>query len=408
VSKKNLAHLAQNALQVRVSGSNRTFLRACLMSELSRYDAARRALAEARDLSEVKDVVDKAAALKEYARRANDRELELNAAELRFRAERRLGEMITSLELTAGRPKRNGFSKNLFPEGTNKPSVSLPTLAEMGIDKNLANRARKLALIKDADFEGRIAECRERALQSKARIVFNLLPPDREATCDVGCGDVALPPKQYGTILLDPIWLSSESSEIAESSTELSRTKLQIEVLRKLDLRKIGANDCILFVWATIENLTAVSTLMARWGFKYVSHCVWDKGSTGSGSPFSEAHELLLLGRRGNVIIPNDAPWSSLIHDPIPRISGKPEWQYQLAEWACPDLTKLDITGSSRRPGWDVWPIYDRSREGKNGGNEAAGPSNRETTLSDGDGLDIPEFLRRKHPDCMFGEIEHG
>jgi hypothetical protein len=55
---------------------------------LSRYDDACHALADAKDLTEVKDLADKMAALKAYARRAKNRELEINAAELRIRAER--------------------------------------------------------------------------------------------------------------------------------------------------------------------------------------------------------------------------------------------------------------------------------------------------------------------------------
>jgi hypothetical protein len=46
------------------------------MSALSRFDEACNALAEAKDLSEVKDIADKATALKEYARRAKDKQLE--------------------------------------------------------------------------------------------------------------------------------------------------------------------------------------------------------------------------------------------------------------------------------------------------------------------------------------------
>jgi hypothetical protein len=58
-----------------------------MTTALSRYDAACHALAEAKDLTEVKDIADKMAALMQYARRAKDRQLEINAAELRIRAD---------------------------------------------------------------------------------------------------------------------------------------------------------------------------------------------------------------------------------------------------------------------------------------------------------------------------------
>ena len=61
---------------------------------LAKYDEARRALAEAHAIDEVKDVVDKAAAMQHYARQAKDDELIAHASRIRRRAERRLGELM--------------------------------------------------------------------------------------------------------------------------------------------------------------------------------------------------------------------------------------------------------------------------------------------------------------------------
>jgi hypothetical protein len=73
-----------------------------------------------------------------YAKQAKNREMEVNAAEIRIRAERRLGEIMAEQKRTvglapAGRPKI-GVSNTPISE---RP----PTLAEAGIDKNLAHRA---------------------------------------------------------------------------------------------------------------------------------------------------------------------------------------------------------------------------------------------------------------------------
>ena len=62
--------------------------------ELVKYDAACRAIAEARSVDEAKDIRDFALALQAYARQANNRELEDNARCIRLRATRRVGELM--------------------------------------------------------------------------------------------------------------------------------------------------------------------------------------------------------------------------------------------------------------------------------------------------------------------------
>jgi hypothetical protein len=105
------------------------------MQELVNYNAARRALAEARRIDEVKVIKDKARALELYAIEAKDRDMELWAVEIRVRAERRAGELLHEMKETGQRD--NG-------RGGNRKSVSRiadtehhpPTLTGLGITRD--------------------------------------------------------------------------------------------------------------------------------------------------------------------------------------------------------------------------------------------------------------------------------
>lgn len=135
------------------------------MNELLLYDTACRALADARTLDEVKELHSKAEALRTYARMAGDKELQVNAVELRLRAERRLGEMLLSgkntRQLGKGRPKIGG---------------ERILLREIGIDKKLSSRSQRAALQPQAAFERLLAGWRTRALSSSARAVILSAP----------------------------------------------------------------------------------------------------------------------------------------------------------------------------------------------------------------------------------------
>jgi phage N-6-adenine-methyltransferase len=117
------------------------------MSGLVKYDAACRALAEARSVDEVKDIRDQAMAMRLYAKQAKNRQLEADAFEIRLRAEARVGDMMEAQNMRPGNPQWV----------SEKPIV----LAEAGIDKNLAHRARKLNALPKDEFERVISEGRE-------------------------------------------------------------------------------------------------------------------------------------------------------------------------------------------------------------------------------------------------------
>jgi hypothetical protein len=148
-----------------------------MTAELVRYDAACRALAEARLVDEVKEIRDKAIAMACYARQAQNRSLEADAVEIRMRATRKLDELRRAQKETIG---LNTGAKGI---GTSK-GVRVnekPTLASQGIDKNLAQQARVLGKLSDEGFEKAVTKARAKVAHRRAR---KRTESEREATIE--------------------------------------------------------------------------------------------------------------------------------------------------------------------------------------------------------------------------------
>ena len=144
---------------------------------LSRYDVACRAVAEAKAVDDIVEIVGQANAVHAYARQAKNRQMEIDAAEIRIRAERRLGELMAAQKASIGpapagrRPVKIGLNQN--------PLTKPPSLTEAGIDKNLAHRARTYAAVPTERFEQLLTDKR----QSENRRV--VLDPDVEAAASM-------------------------------------------------------------------------------------------------------------------------------------------------------------------------------------------------------------------------------
>jgi len=107
---------------------------------LVRYDAARQALAEASRVDEVKEIHDQATALLAYARQRDDVEMAQWVAEIRLRAEMRIGELSRDLEKAPPGPPAKKI-----PSGAPRYLSKTDTLKAAGITLDQASRAERIA-----------------------------------------------------------------------------------------------------------------------------------------------------------------------------------------------------------------------------------------------------------------------
>ena len=134
--------------------------------QIALYEAARRDLAEAQDVSEVKNIHDRMAGFAEYARKAKKTELIESAVDMLLRAARRAGEMLIETKLLGHRDNGKG---NRNPDL--KSRAATPKLADLGISKSQSSRWQRMARLTPEEFEFTVEQGKRKALSAIDRTV---------------------------------------------------------------------------------------------------------------------------------------------------------------------------------------------------------------------------------------------
>lgn len=117
---------------------------------LPRYDDMCRAIAEAHRVDDAKDIRDKAEALRAYAKKANNRDAEVQFADIKLQAERKCGELLREMaeagtRAAKGRPEKSG---------------TLPDLDDLGVSEDESRRFQQIAAVPKRQFDAHLAEAR--------------------------------------------------------------------------------------------------------------------------------------------------------------------------------------------------------------------------------------------------------
>jgi N6-adenosine-specific RNA methylase IME4 len=166
----------------------------------------------------------------------------------------------------------------------------------------------------------------------------------------------ALGAKLYGVILADPPWRFEPYSQVSgmDRSADNHYSTLTLDDIKALPVP--AADNCVLFMWATVPMLPQALDVMQAWGFAYKSHCVWVKDGVGTGYWFRNQHEMLLVGTRGSV--PAPAPgeqYASVIEAPRGRHSAKPPAFAEMIEELFPHTPAIELFARAPCLGWDTW-----------------------------------------------------
>lgn len=143
------------------------------MTSLLKYDIARRAIAEAKTFDEVREWEDKAAAVREYGRRIEDRQMELDALEIRQDARRRRGQLLLALK-----------AEGKLVEGRKKLSTTddsfRVTLVDLDVTPDESARDQKIAALDGDSYSRLVARCRKYAEDHPEKHTLDVLRPPEE------------------------------------------------------------------------------------------------------------------------------------------------------------------------------------------------------------------------------------
>lgn len=327
-------------------------------TEVDLLEQARNLLVRATSVDEVKDIRDRAEALRAYAKQAGmGLEAQNRAAEVKLRAERRAGELIAQ------------FPKSEGGRGKTNDSMSLV----YGIERHQSSRWQRIASLPDETFESYISSMLESRREVTTSGALKLAKQTRETVGPNGYP--ALPGGKFRTITADPPWRYGNTS--TRGAAQDHYETLSIEQLCGDETMPDGTNlakevqdraaaEAHLYMWTTAGHLPESFRVMASWGFEYRTYLVWVKPQMGMGNYFRVSTELVLFGIRGGMRT-NSRSLKNYFTTKRGKHSAKPESFYDDVVMEASPGPYLEmftrcrksqqlICGCTRcRLGWEVW-----------------------------------------------------
>jgi N6-adenosine-specific RNA methylase IME4 len=356
------------------------------VNALLKYDAARRALAEAVAFDEVKGWADKAEALRVYARQAGDVQLEQDATEIRLRAVRRFGQL--ELELKAQGLMHQGGRPKAPETGTESEPVSEKvTLSDLGVDKRFSSNAQAVGGIAERAFEAMVERKRAEIARRGGRVGMDVVKEQRDAERRQAHQDRVFSGGKVedlhkliasgfkaSTILADPPWHFMARSDKGEGrSASQHYTTDRLGEITSLPVRDLAAPDATLIMWMVDWCPKLAFEVIEAWGFAHKTAAfTWAKLTEGhDGSPrfddvisdrdfhFGQGYwtranpEDAWLATRGSPKRMNADVRQLIIH-PVMEHSRKPDCVHDRVERLL-EGPYLELYARRERRGWLTW-----------------------------------------------------
>ena len=172
---------------------------------------------------------------------------------------------------------------------------------------------------------------------------------------------------KYGAILADPPWKSQVGGGRIKRGADRHYPLMSTKELCAMGHDIPSANDSVLFMWSTWNDLDGTLAVIKAWGFRQVGGLPWIKLTSGGvvamglGQYLRGCSEMMLFCTRGHVPrLGGNSPLGILLDDnaalilPRRKHSEKPQEIHSIIETCYPG-PYLEMFARSRREGWDAF-----------------------------------------------------
>lgn len=317
------------------------------------FENARRELELARTVDEVKQIRDKAEAMRLYCKQAlHSLEMQNQCAEIKLRAERRAGEMLSETEKNPGGQVEH--ESYLSHDGTGR----IPKLSELGITRNQSSRWQKISEIPEESFEEFIetTKSKEAELTSHGALLL-ARDIERQRKIQEIEQEIEKPsPMPEGTfhvIVVDPPWHYHLRTGQASKRNVTPYPTMSLAEIKEIPVVELAAENSILWLWSTNAHLPDAFEIVETWGFQYKTFLTWIKPRIGTGDWLRGRTEHCIMAVKGHPLV-RLTNQSTALHAPVRDHSQKPDEFYRLVETLCPGR-KIELFSRETRDGWDTW-----------------------------------------------------
>ena len=169
--------------------------------------------------------------------------------------------------------------------------------------------------------------------------------------------------KRYNIVLADPPWSYRDKCTAGERGAVYKYQTMELDKVKELPVCQLAADNCVLFLWATMPMLPEALSVVKAWGFTYKTIGFgWVKTNKketstlawGMGNWSRSNLEVCLLGIKGKPKRASAGVHSVVIRPRMEHSRKPPEVRDRIVQ-LCGDLPRIELFARDRGLGWDVW-----------------------------------------------------